>query len=836
VPRTLRPILMLALLLSGANLLRAQDSSMKVSLVSATLEPATIVPPQRATLTVTLDIEPPFHIYSLELSDAGLPTRFEISTLGVEIEGKIVEPEPHVIEDGASRQKVHEGKVAFRLPLAIAATPGASLAVKGTVSFMACNDSGCLAPAELAFSAKAAIAAPSPAASAPAHGETASDPVRIEGKAGGLTGELRVTPSAIAPGGEGELSLALTVGPGFHIYGAAPLAGGLEAVTAVVLEAGGAIEPLGALGEPAPKRKDGAESYERYYYHEGTVTFRQRFRVPAAAATGAAQVRGKLDYQACNADGCQNDVVDFRVPFRIGEPATAAAGDAALTQELARLGDRLGGVEDRLDELARRLAPAKPESAPVKPEWKPAAVTLDLPRRELRAGETIDLSLRFTTPEAAQLKSPKDVFVDVREPAAADGAKPRVQTVEAVECTSSEDGKSHEIKLRLTAADLAKSGAATIEMDVDVPLSVNGIEHEMRLPAQSLALDFGLPNLWKWCVTAALAALIALLTPCVFPMIPVTVSFFTKQAEKQQLPPLVMPTVYVLGIIASFVLIGVGFTKILGRDGANFLATNGWLQGAFGVLFVLFSVSLFGVITLAPPSWLMNKAGAVRGKGGVAGTLGMGFLFSLTSFTCTAPLVGSILVFAAESGEWQMPIVGMAVFSAVLALPFFFLALFPKVLSAMPKSGSWMNTVKVTLGFLELGFALKFLGAMDAYFDIGIFTRTSILWMWILLLVMNALYLLGAFQFAHDTKPERIGAIPALIAAAMLLLGLHLYDGTKGTIMPSVLESLLPPSLARTETGGAFGWANRIENDLERATALAREKGVPLMMDFTGFT
>ena len=680
-----------AAIVAVAAIAPAQSTSRaKATVKSVVAEPAVLAGPGKLTLVVTMTVASPFHIYGLKSSESmSLPTSFAIETPDVKIDGPVVEPEPEVKFEGEDKLTYHEGDPAFRIPLSIAeAKPGTTLTIKGKVSFMACDEGGCLAPDSLPISVDVLVSAPGGAATGPAKGAE-----------------------------------------------------------------GAAVDPATA---------------------------------------------GKID-----------KIVEAQKDLK------------------ARL--------ERIEEI---VTPKAPEAPFDRPSWSVADVELAvIGKSRIRAGESIDLTLKFKTPEAVEINAPQDIFADVREKfARGESATSRIRSVDAVSASSSKDGKEHEIRLKLVAADLARSGDASIDLEFDVPMGIKGNEFEMPVTAVDLRLTFGLPNLWTWVLSSVIAALLALLTPCVFPMIPVTVSFFTKQTEKQHLPPFVLPAVYMFGIVASFVIIGVLFTRLLGRDGATFLATNGWLQLAFGLLFVVFSVSLFGIITLTPPAFLMAKAGAVQGKGGILGTLGMGFLFSLTSFTCTAPLVGSLLVFAAESGEWVLPIVGMFAFSAVLGLPFFFLALFPRVLTSMPRSGSWMNVVKVTLGFVELAFALKFIGAADAYFQLGVFTRTTILWIWVVLFAMNALYLLGLIQFAHDRKPEKINPIVGALAVTFLLLALHMVKGTDGRIMPSLIESLLPPDLEHKGEGGVFGWKNRIENDPERAVAIAKDKRAPLLIDFTGYT
>lgn len=660
------------------------------------------------------------------------------------------------------------------------------------------------------------------------------------------SGKVKITtsidPATVQPNSSATMIVNVSVDLLWHIYSVLP--NEFSTPTDIKIDTPN-VEIAGPIVEPKPHEHDLGGDIKTLI-HEGDVEFRVPLKI-GAVPDGNLRVKGTILVQACDASGC---LMSATIPIGATAIVSSKAGGAAsggnetkpaVTQEvaeaLARIERSLSELYGRTELIENLVKPPEPEEIPTKPEWSLGDVKLTFQKTALRAGETVDLTLEFTTPEDAKIVGAEDIFVDfVEENRDAGIAASRIKNVEALSATSSADGKKHTVRLRLEAKELARSGKHEATFEVTVPMSIKGAEFEWRTEPQKVALDFGLPSIWKWALKAILAALLALLTPCVFPMIPVTVSFFTKQAEKQQTHPLKMPTLYFLGIVVSFVLIGVLFTIALGTKGAQLLATNGWLQLSFGILFVVFAFSLFGAFTLAPPAWLMAKAGTVRGKGGVLGTLGMGLLFSLTSFACTAPLVGTLLVDAAESREWQMPIIGMFAFSAVLGLPFFFLAMFPKLLSSMPKSGGWMSMVKVTLGFMELAFALKFVGAADAYFLLGIFTRTSILWMWVVIFALNGLYLLGIFQFGHDEKPSRIGPFQATIAVLLLLLAGHMIKGTEGLRMPTVLESLLPPDLSHQAGEGALGWANRIENDLEKAVARAKEEKAPLFIDFTGYT
>jgi thiol:disulfide interchange protein DsbD len=222
---------------------------------------------------------------------------------------------------------------------------------------------------------------------------------------------------------------------------------------------------------------------------------------------------------------------------------------------------------------------------------------------------------------------------------------------------------------------------------------------------------------------------LALLTPCVFPMIPITVSFFTKIGEKKNSSPLLSATIYTLGIIIIFTGLGLILALTLGAAGANQLASNPWVNLFIAALFIYFAFSLFGHYEIQLPSVLRQFSVQQEERGGILGILFMALTFTLTSFTCTVQFVGLLLV-AASQGEFFWPVLGMIAFSMAFAFPFFFLALFPQYLAKLPKSGGWLNSVKVTMGFLELGAAMKFISNTDLVWQWGIFTKLPTLFVW----------------------------------------------------------------------------------------------------------
>ncbi len=348
------------------------------------------------------------------------------------------------------------------------------------------------------------------------------------------------------------------------------------------------------------------------------------------------------------------------------------------------------------------------------------------------------------------------------------------------------------------------------------------------------------PPLGDFLLEAMLAALVALITPCVFPMIPITISVFTKQAEKEQGSVKLLGSVYALGIVVSFTAIGALLTLALGQDGASAFSLHWGTQLFIGVLFVVFALSLFGLFDLQLPAALTNLTGGARGKGGVLGVWLLGMLFAVTSFTCTAPFVALILASAATSGEWTRPVLGMVVFSSVLAVPFFFLSIFPGKLKALPKSGGWLNEVKVAMGFVEVMAAFKFIAAADATLGWGVFTRPLVLCIWTVCCLLLGLYLLGNFRLPHDSPRERTSVVHLMLAMVVLILGVYLFRGLLGGNINWSIASYLPPELegeamARGDAHAHGQQGEHFKNDYDAARVRARELKLPLFIDFTGY-
>ncbi len=325
-------------------------------------------------------------------------------------------------------------------------------------------------------------------------------------------------------------------------------------------------------------------------------------------------------------------------------------------------------------------------------------------------------------------------------------------------------------------------------------------------------------------------------------MIPITVSYFTNHSSGSRSKAVKLASIYSIGIIATFTLLGMLLAIFVGAAGINLFAANPWINLLITGIFLFFAFNLFGAYEITIPAGILTKLDGLtrshEGEGsGIIGALLMGLTFTLTSFTCTSPFVGTILV-SASQGDWKGPLVGMLAFSTVFALPFFILALVPQWASQLPRAGGWMNSVKVAMGFLEVAAAMKFISNVDLVWKWGIFTRDVVLAVWIAIGIILAVYLLGKFQLSHDSKPERIGALRLTSAIISLAVAFYLITGLFGAKLGE-LEAFLPPDLSNNSSRmfgdgeEKFQW---LKDDYEGALAKANTENKRVFIDFTGYT
>lgn len=349
---------------------------------------------------------------------------------------------------------------------------------------------------------------------------------------------------------------------------------------------------------------------------------------------------------------------------------------------------------------------------------------------------------------------------------------------------------------------------------------------------------------------AFLSGFAALLTPCVFPMIPMTVSFFTKQS-KNKAKGIKNAIIYGISIILIYVFLGTVITLVFGSDALNALSTNVWFNVIFFLLLVVFAFSFLGAFEIMLPNSWANKVDRQADKGGIIGILFMALALAIVSFSCTGPIVGTLLVEAASKGGLA-PIIGMFGFSLALALPFMLFALFPGWLNSLPKSGGWLNTVKVFLGFLELALAFKFLSNADLVLQLHWLERETFLAIWIAIFGTLALYLFGKITLPHDSPLPNISVGRLSLGLLVLSFTVYLVPGLWGA--PLKLISGFPPPLTYSESpygvGGKGGSSSTAElpegaelgahdiiafKDYDKGLAYAKSVNKPVLLDFTGY-
>jgi thiol:disulfide interchange protein len=350
-------------------------------------------------------------------------------------------------------------------------------------------------------------------------------------------------------------------------------------------------------------------------------------------------------------------------------------------------------------------------------------------------------------------------------------------------------------------------------------------------------------GLLAFLLAAVAAGFFALGTPCVFPMIPITVSFFAKQAEQKSVrSPVGLATVYCAGIISTFTVLGLATAVLLKSSTSlqNF-SSNPWVNTALALLFFIFALNLFGAFEIRIPTGLVNKLQRTKTSSAHLSALLMALVFTITSFTCTFAFVGGLLT-AAAGGEFFRPVLGMLVFSTVFAVPFFLLALFPQFVSKLPQAGGWMNSIKVSLGFVETAAAIYYLSRADLQWDWQFLTRPVYLAMWSGLALMTGLYLLGKFRLPHDyDEVQQIGVPRMLAAGASFTFSLYLGGAMLGLPVGQFLAGLLPPAdyggyasagPSGTQHGESLTWIE----DYDQAKTEALADGKRMFLDFTGVT
>ncbi|MRX47741.1 protein-disulfide reductase DsbD family protein [Pedobacter puniceum] len=360
-------------------------------------------------------------------------------------------------------------------------------------------------------------------------------------------------------------------------------------------------------------------------------------------------------------------------------------------------------------------------------------------------------------------------------------------------------------------------------------------------------------SLWAIFLAGFIGGFLALIMPCIFPMLPLTVSFFTKKAGSKA-KAVTQAGLYGLFIIVIYVALGLLVTIIFGSDALNEMASNGIFNFVFFLMLVIFAISFFGAFELTLPSSWVNKVDEKSDKGGLAGLFFMAFALALVSFSCTGPIIGTLLVQAASMGELMGPAIGMFGFSLALAIPFTLFAAFPSLLKSLPKSGGWLNSVKVVLGFIELALAFKFLSNVDLAYHWDILDREVFLVLWIVIFALLGLYLLGKIKFSHDTDLPFVSVPRLFLSIIVFSFTLYMVPGLWGAPLKAI-SAWLPPQTTQDfdlytnslsspseksnvakKYAGLFEAPHNLEAffDYEEGMAYAKSVNKPVLIDFTG--
>lgn len=353
--------------------------------------------------------------------------------------------------------------------------------------------------------------------------------------------------------------------------------------------------------------------------------------------------------------------------------------------------------------------------------------------------------------------------------------------------------------------------------------------------------------LWQVFLGGFLGGFLALLMPCIFPMIPLTVSYFTKKGGSRR-KGIQNAVTYGISIVTIYVTLGLGITLAFGADALNDMASNAVFNLLFFVILMIFAVSFLGAFEITLPSRFVNKVDSRSEKGGLLGIFFMAFTLALVSFSCTGPIIGNLLVVTATGGVTAGPVIGMTGFSLALAIPFTLFAIFPGWMNSLPKSGGWLNSVKVVLGFLELALALKFLSNVDLAYHWGILDREVFLVLWIIIFALMGFYLLGKIRFSHDSEVSFISIPRLLLAIVSLAFSLYMIPGLWGAPLEAI-SAFAPPQAtqdfdlhnaksdhAQKKYANLFHCPHNLDCffDYDEGLAHARKTGKPVMIDFTG--
>ncbi len=641
-----------------------------------------------------------------------------------------------------------------------------------------------------------------------------------------------------------EIAIEVKVERGWHLYhGPADTDIGTEGAvgkpTAVEFTAPGfEIEPL---VYPEPRKVPQSIGDLRYtaYEHVGTFALYARGKKTKPEAK-LSELSASISGLTCADSGvcvpydeelayasAGTDELFAKMPARVELAPARADGQKASSRLFARAkGDDVEIAIEVKVEPGFHLyhGPTKADVGDPDAGGKPTVVEIDAEGFEIG-------SFVYPAPEKVAVKIGADTFTSYEHPG--------TFVLRAKGKRTQADAKLEELTARITGYTCDAKGCTDYAEDLAFAGPGDDAIFAERTAPPVRPVDPPSPansGLWVFLLSAVGWGLFTLLMPCTYPMIPITISYFTKQASQRQGSTLPLSLAYGVGIVATFVLIGI----VIGPPIVIF-ASHPVTNLVIGLMFVFFALALFGAVNLQPPAFLLNLAGQASAKGGLGGVFLMGALLVVTSFTCTAPFVGTLLSAGASSGAGVGRVaLGMAVFGLTMAVPFVGLSMIPGKVKAIPKSGEWMHTLKVTLGFVEIAAALKFISNVDIVWEWGWLSRELFLSLWVAIFVATALYLFGMIRLKDEGTTE---ISPARMLAGLFFLVLSLYCGygALGNRLDSIMTAIVPPysnSISALQGGKSRSqetWPIVID-DYDVALAQAKAEDKLLLVNFTGHT
>ena len=580
---------------------------------------------------------------------------------------------------------------------------------------------------------------------------------------------------------------------------------------------------VGSMFETLKTEEVTDEYGDKVKHYHGQMIFVQRIKAEANT-----KITGTISTNICTdaTNQCQQSSFDFNITLA---PAAAPAVEETKAEEVV-------AEETATEETAAEEAVAQTNGV----EWMVDGVS---------KGETLSLVFSHIVTEADLASKPAMPIISFE----LDGKA--IETIALRDSEIDYDGLKAQDTLRIVTnnfkAEELGEGASKIAGNI----AYNNAEYsyEISLPSQeedATKLD------WSSIITAILWGFAALLTPCVFPMVPMTVSFFIKGSQtpaqgrfRASMYGFFIVALYVLPIAALILISNLAGGSNVTNDIFNWLSTH-WIPNLiFFAIFMIFAASFFGAFEITMPSSLVNKSDAGAEKGGLLGIFFMALTLVLVSFSCTGPIVGTVIISSTSGGNIWMPILTMAAFATAFALPFTLLAWFPSLLKNMPKSGGWLNSVKVVLGFIEIALGLKFLMTADQTYHWGLLDREIYLAIWIVTFALLGLYLLGKLRFAHDDKMETLSVKRLVMAILVFSFVVYLIPGMFGAPLKGISGYLPPMSTqdfrldgnpknhnTQVKYGDFLHIPNNLEGyfDLDEAIAAAKEQNKPIFVDVTG--